>query len=320
MLCPPLDLDPIIRTMNIAIIGTINRDTIYPFKGPKIESYGGILYNIMALASLLTDQTALFPICNLGHDVQRPVFNRLDHFPNIDRRGIHIVPHLNNHAILRYTSPTQGKEYLQNRVPPLTFNQVAFSLDCDFILINFISGFDLSLETLRQIREKYTGNIYIDIHNLTSDVAKNGSRSLKYPAHWAEWVENCDIVQFNQDEAQILADQELSSYGDLSHFAQRVYDIGPEVILITLGKEGSIIAYGDDGGVTVDHCRGCETPVIDPTGCGDVFSAGFITEFIRSEDPVRANRFANRIAGMNCAVHGVEGLYTIGDRISRQRR
>ena len=304
--------------MKIAVIGTINRDTIYPYRGLKIESYGGILYNLIALASLLQEKATLFPICNLGNDLQDTINQTLEPFHTILRKGIRIVPLRNNHAILRYTSPTQRKEYLENRVPPLTFKQVELSLKCDHILINFISGFDLSLETLKQLRDAFEGIIFIDIHSLTLGLAKDGTRFLRHLDDWTEWIRQGNIIQLNHSEAQILARQKLSHYDDLADFAKQILENGPHVVLVTLAEEGSVMAYKSDSSMILDRCPAYHVVNVDSTGCGDVFSAGFIAEYLRSQDPLTANRFANRVAGINCTLRGLEELQRIGEIVSAE--
>lgn len=303
--------------MKIAVIGTINRDTIYPYKGPKIESYGGILYNLIALASLMPKKVTLFPVCNLGEDVRGPVFQKIDRFGNIDRRGIRIVGQKNNHAILRYTSPGDRKEFLENRVPALTFNQVEMFLDSDLILINFISGFDLSLETLRRVKDKSEGMIFLDVHSLTLGLAEDGCRFPKGLDNWREWAEQTNIIQLNGDEAQTLAGRRLGSYQDFVDFGREVFEAGPNVVLITLAAEGSIVVHGKGCQVEVARCPGFRTHLTDPTGCGDVFSAGFVAEYVRSADPVAANRFANRAASTNCTLNGLDELHKIGEIVQR---
>jgi len=299
--------------MKIAILGTINRDTIYPYRGRKIDSYGGILYNIIALASLMREEVALLPICNLGEDVRDAVFKRIERFENIDTRGIRIVNRKNNHAILRYTSANERKEFLENRVPPITFHQVESFLDCDVILINFISGFDLSLQTLRQVSEKSRGRIFIDVHSLTLGVAGDGSRFLRRLDNWREWIAQADVIQLNTAEAQILADRKTMRDIDLIDFGREIFKAGPDVVLITLASRGSIVVYEEDCHIKVDRCRAFRTSMSDPTGCGDVFSAGFVAEYIRSKDPVAASRFANRVAGVNCTLSGLEELHRMGE-------
>ncbi len=48
--------------------------------------------------------------------------------------------------------------------------------------------------------------------------------------------------------------------------------------------------------------------VVDVTGCGDVFGAGFVTEYLRSSNFYRAMEFANRAAGVNSLLRGTNEL------------
>ena len=61
----------------IAAIGTINRDTIHLPSGKKHESYGGLLYSIIALAQLTEDDCEILPVVNLGRDCSEAVMGML---------------------------------------------------------------------------------------------------------------------------------------------------------------------------------------------------------------------------------------------------
>ena len=311
--------DSIVRFMNIAVIGTINRDTIYPFTGSKTESYGGILYNVIALAALMPEDVSLFPICNLGEDIREPVFRRMTQFQNIDTTGVRIVHHNNNHAVLRYTSPKDRTEYLENRVPPLTFQQIECALHCDFILVNFISGFDVTLDALKRLRKNFPRHIFIDIHSLTLHIDKDGRRYPKRPPDWLEWIQQADIIQLNDDEALILKGAEFRNKDSLITFVEEVIKTGPNVVLITLAEKGSLVGYRSGDELKIDRCPASQVSLTDGTGCGDVFSSGFIAEYIRSGDPVAANVFANRVAGINCTLSGLDELSTLGSLLSQQQ-
>ena len=299
--------------MKIAIIGSINRDTIYPFQGPAIKSYGGILYNTIALASFMRNVATVVPICNVGVDVQKFVFQKLMRHQNIEKRGLYRIHQKNPHAILTYTSPSNRREVLENRVPPLTFTQVEPFLNCDLILINFITGFDLSLATLKKIRASFKGCIFIDIHSLTLGIAKDGTRILKHLGNWKEWIQQADIIQLNQIEAQSLADRPLSNQHDLTQFAQHILENGPHIVLITLGIKGSVAACKRNSQAQVHRCPALNVETVDTTGCGDVFSAGFIAEYVISHNISTANRCANHAAGINCTLLGLEELERIGE-------
>lgn len=67
----------------VAVVGTINRDTITHIDGTITESYGGVLYNVTALSQLLGDQVVIKPCLNLGYDVYPVVVGKLNRLGNV---------------------------------------------------------------------------------------------------------------------------------------------------------------------------------------------------------------------------------------------
>ncbi len=47
---------------------------------------------------------------------------------------------------------------------------------------------------------------------------------------------------------------------------------------------------------------------VDPTGCGDVFSAAFVIKYYQSFDPVESAIYASKIASKNAQHKGIEWL------------
>ena len=77
--------------LRIALLGTINRDTIYTADGVTTESYGGLLYSILALAEIASSQVAIYPICNVGADMETVVRKKLAPYPHVKFDGIRFV-------------------------------------------------------------------------------------------------------------------------------------------------------------------------------------------------------------------------------------
>ena len=138
---------------------------------------------------------------------------------------------------------------------------------------------------------------------------------------WRRWIEMFDVVQMNEVEARLLAgtDHEtaaaggpggpgglLEAEGDFIAFGRSVISLGPSVCVITRGPLGPVTVYRNDRepaafAIPSEPVRG----VVDTTGCGDAFAAGFVTEYVTSKDPVSATRLANRVASVNCTVAGL---------------
>ncbi len=298
----------------IAVLGTINRDTILLPGGQVRESYGGLLYSILPLAILMEADTAIFPVVNLGRDVQEPVKAILSRYQRISLDGVRVVPQQNNHAILTYRSAGEREEVLEGGVPTLTYEQIAPFLDADILLVNFISGRDLTLETMKRIRANTGATIYADMHSLTLGIDRKGRRYWRQVSNWPEWMAQADVVQVNRREAQLFYGTKMDSEEALLSFGRKVMGAGPSVLLITLGAEGSAMISDSGEGVGLERFR-VHSPeqIKDTTGCGDVFLAAFVAEQARSGDSQKASRFANLVAGVKCGLSGIEELETLKD-------
>lgn len=98
-----------------------------------------------------------------------------------------------------------------------------------------------------------------------------------------------DIVKASDEDARLIFDE-----GRLSdqEAAQRFVDWGAGIGIITQGERGSLV-------VTQEHkYRVPPIPgnVIDVTGGGDSYIAGFLAEYLRSRDPWESGLFASAVA------------------------
>jgi len=297
---------------NIVIIGTINKDTIIFPNRKKTESFGGILYNILTLSYLGREDVKIYPVCNLGYDVYGQVISHLKNSDNVELGGIKKVNCKNNHAFLLINKKNQREEALKNRVPPLSFSQIEPFLGADVILVNFISGFDLSLLTLKKIRKSTDALIFMDVHSLTLGVDESGKRFFDAPKNWREWIRQADMVQMNLSELKELSKRNLKSQQEIKEFGKCILNLGPKAVVVTLGKEGALMIF--DG--KVRRFEGSKVRRFkDTTGCGDVFSAGFLICYRHTKDLMKSVNFANYVAGEKCKISGVEGMKKLFDKI-----
>jgi sugar/nucleoside kinase (ribokinase family) len=307
--------------MKIVALGTINRDTILLPDGDIQESFGGLLYSIVPLALFTEPGTEVVPVVNLGRDVAGPVTAIMSQYPQISLEGVHLVSEKNNHAILRYRSQGEREEVLEGGIPPVTFEQIAPFLDADLFLVNFISGRDLSLETLKLVRTSTMANIYMDIHSLCLGIDQKGRRNWQAVPHWREWMGQADVVQVNRGEARQLFGDRIQSEQGLLAFGREVIKAGPSVLLITLGSQGSLMIVASKSGVRRQRFSPQPPPKIrDTTGCGDVFLAAFVAQHARSGDAHKASLFANFVAGAKCGLSGIEELEVLKELAAKLQK
>lgn len=298
----------------IALLGTINRDTIHTADGVTTESYGGLLYSILALAEIAADRATIYPICNVGRDMEDVVREKLAPYPQVKLDGIRFVPGKNPHCFLDYDAQGRKRETLRYDVPQLSLSQIEPFLGCDAMCFNFITGMELALETAQGVHESAAGLLLMDVHSLTLGIDDNRRRFWRVPPQWKAWVGCVDVVQMNEQEGALLAGESLDGEGATCRFASRVLAAGPSALIITRRYRGSELIVQDDRAEVAIH-RFAAAPIGEPrdeTGCGDTFLMGYTWAFLNTGDRAVASRFANRVAGINVCLRGIEGIGQIG--------
>ncbi|MGB2981055.1 MAG: carbohydrate kinase family protein [Candidatus Zixiibacteriota bacterium] len=293
----------------VTVIGTINRDTLIFPRGKRTESFGGILYNLSALSGLGGKWMEVYPVCNVGYGVYDRVREILESYENVRPDGVKKVGRKNNHAFLLIDQESERQEVLKNRVPVLSFSQIEPFLECDVILVNFISGFDITLSTLKKIRRSTAALIFMDVHSLTLGIRRDGRRFFRSPKSWKEYIKQADLVQTNMAELSVLAEKSLKSPSDIRDFGEYVLSLGPRALLVTLGEEGAIMIYRHGEGCRLKKDEGIKVRGFkDAIGAGDAFSAGFLVRYFQSRSLVWSLDFANRVAAEKCKTSGAEGV------------
>lgn len=284
----------------IGAIGTINRDTIYQPGGGQVESWGGLLYNLKYLCE--GGVGTIIPAVNIGRDSFKPIIKILGQFNNIDLSQIQKVPEKNNHCFLHYHNQSHKCEILKGGVPSLTYFRIKPLLDCDLVLVNFISGPDVRLSALEKFRENYDGIIYMDIHSLTlgrRKVPGGYRRHLRRPRYWQRYAACADILQINEGEFELLSGQEFTLETGIDFVGDNLNSL--RCLTVTRGASGCSLIFREDGFLLGRNVPARKVgKVYDTTGCGDVFGAGFIREYLKSKDFIKAARSGNRLAAERC--------------------
>jgi sugar/nucleoside kinase (ribokinase family) len=104
----------------------------------------------------------------------------------------------------------------------------------------------------------------------------------------AEGLSYIDLLKAGEQEAR-----ELSGEGEVTQAALRLASYGPGEIIITRGSKGSVIlSAGKFFYIPAFPAR----EIIDPTGCGDTYMAGYLYQRLHSGDSASVGRFAAAVA------------------------
>lgn len=327
--------------MRLGVVGTMVWDRIFArdVRSEPVEEWGGISYALSALQAVVPDEWEIVPIMKVGRDLRERAYDFLRDLPSLDlNEGIVLVDEPNNRVELRYQDAERRCERLTGGVPPWTWEELAPHLsNIDALYVNFISGFEMPLETAQRLRIGFHGPIYADLHSLMLGVDVTGMRVPKPLREWAEWVHCFDIVQVNEDELALLS----HFWGDPWRFAAQAVGEELRLLVVTLGSRGAAYIASPSfqgnplswrrpglhvnkqlsrpGAAASEKISAPEVPSSgDPTGCGDVWGATFFMRLLLGDDVRAAITEANRVAARNVQHRGATGLHQfLKGRISR---
>lgn len=312
--------------MRVGVIGSFVWDVIHG-RDPRalpVEEWGGITYALSGLDAALPDDWEIVPLIKVGEDLApraREFIASLTHIAG-DATVIE-VPYPNNRVELRYYSDERRSEILTGGVPGwnwLGLKPVLATARLDALYINFLSGWELDLETTQLVRGHFAGPIYCDLHMLAWAVQPTGLRTLRPIPNVREWCSCFDLLQVNEDEMTMLAPDPMALAATALH-------AGVRCLIVTLGKRGAVYFAPPDFngiddirpsgslGASTGPVRTALVPIEaatltdgDPTGCGDVWGATYFSRLLAGDNLGDAILAAHRAAARNVSHRGATGL------------
>jgi hypothetical protein len=323
------------RKRRVGVIGSFVWDVIHgrDRRTVPIEEWGGITYALAALDAALDDAWEIVPLLKVGEDLAdraRAFVRTLRHLaPDAE---LIAVPYPNNRVELRYLDAERRSEHLSGGVPGWTWLGLKPLLEAarlDALYINFLSGWELDLETARLVRAHFDGPIYCDLHMLVMAVQPDGLRVPRPLPDVAAWCSCFDVLQVNEDELAMMAPDPMM-------LAATAMAAGVSCLCVTLGRQGAVyvaapgfdglaalpprghgLATGPRGGSgalgAVRTARLASVPARvegdgDPTGCGDVWGATCFSRLLSGDMLEDAMTAAMRAASRNVEHRGASGL------------
>lgn len=201
---------------------------------------------------------------------------------------------------------------LIGRAAPIDSIDPAWFADAKAVLVGPILG-ELSFENIRRIRDHYDGLFFCDPQGLIRGADESGRiYHEKVPGIW-EVFELFDIVKPNELEAQVLTGVDCRE--DPYKAAKIIYGAGPRVVIVTLAELGSVIY---DGNEFIDIPPYTNIDLLDSTGAGDTYMAGFTYEYLRTKDLRKAGCFASCTSSIMIEHTGPD--FPMTDRAVRARQ
>jgi len=184
--------------------------------------------------------------------------------------------------------------------------------DSEAVLIGPILG-EVSFDNIRKIRSNFSGLFFCDPQGLLRGADQSGRIYHEKPEGIEEVLGLFDIVKPNELEGKVLTgiDCRQNPY----EAARIIKSWGPKIVIVTLAELGSIIY---DGERFVD-IPPYQIDLIDSTGAGDTYMAGFTFEYLRTHDLRQSGCFASCVSSIMIEQVGPDFALTESEVRRRQQ-
>lgn len=269
--------------MKLLIIGHSVLDFI---KSDKIEkiSAGGIYYTITALNRLKENDDQIF-LCSQFDDESYSYF-KLE-FEKVNSKLLQKVDKIPR-VHLNLQKDGERHEAYENITNNLSIDISNLNL-FDGILINMITGFDITITQLNQIKNNFSGLIFMDVHTLSRGLNDDYKREFRLIPDFKTWAACLDIIQVNQNELFTISQKKTEM-----EIAEEILNTGVKVLCVTKGDLGAKIFYHRQNEITSYFIAANKISNPNIIGCGDIFGASFFYSYIRNKNAI--NSLTNAVA------------------------
>ena len=289
--------------MRFLVIGHFAFDVFHSQDGSEVETSGGILHAVRTMAMLAGKGDVVIPVFGVQRGERTPLISQLERLPGIDTSGI-----------FEFEQPTNRVHYFLSKggsrvacskdiSPPIPFDRIKRYLDVDGILVNMVSGSDIALETLDQIRMAVRSGgvpIHFDYHNLTLGINAMHERFRRPAPEWRRWAFMIDTLQLNEEEIAGLPVERMPEERTVGH----LLTLSVKAVLVTRGHRGVTLYQNEHKHVLRSEIGAASGDgSAERIGSGDVFGAAFVYHYVRSSNVRVSAETANSIAGSHRQMH-----------------
>lgn len=174
----------------------------------------------------------------------------------------------------------ERKQRVLAKADPFTIQQLEH-VDAKVFHLGSLLADDFPTEVVEYLSRK--GRVSIDVQGYLREVRDEKV----YPIDWKEKLKvlkHTYYLKVNETEMETI-----TGLKDAHEAAKLIHAWGVTEVIITLGSEGSLV-YVDDKFYEIPSYPPHE--VVDATGCGDTYSAGYLYKRLQGATPTEAGKFA----------------------------
>ncbi len=216
--------------------------------------------------------------------------NELNYVNQLRERGNNIqVIHSTNTVYFENIYGNNPDDRIQNvlhKADPFKSNDLT-NINAQIFHLGPLLADDIPVEMIKQLAVK--GRVSLDVQGYLRKVINN-------KVYATAWINKNDALPYisilKADVAELKA---LTGCHNTEDGIKQLADYGIKEIVITNGSKGSII-YAD--GILYDISAYQPKIIVDATGCGDTYKAGYLYRRIKNDNIQQAGEFAAAMAAL----------------------
>jgi sugar/nucleoside kinase (ribokinase family) len=273
---------------DICCVGHITLDKVVTTKGTVRMAGGTSFYFSNAISSM-----------DLRYILVTTLAKKELHFvSDLEDRGIEVtVPAFSAHTVHFENNYTEDQDHRSQRVlqlsDPFTKEQLS-DINARIFHLGPLLADDIPVDLIKTLSKK--GKVSLDVQGYLRKVENEKVYSVDWHAK-KEALRYVDILKANESEMEVL-----TRCTDVREAAVVLFNWGVKEIVITLGSKGSVIYNGIDF-FYIPAYRPV-TSVVDATGCGDTYMAGYLYQRLKGKGYQFAGEFAAAMATLKIESSG----------------
>jgi cytidine kinase len=262
------------QSFDVAVVGHFAIDTIHLPRRPKpFVGLGGSVTYVSFVTKRLDGSVAV--ISKVGSDFPEAYMWLLR------EEGIDVssVVKLKREGTTRFDLEyskdlTNRKLKLESKAAPINVSNLPKSLEAKAVHIAPIDD-EVTYEVVEQLKRN-AEVVSLDPQGLLRRFDKKTGKSASRSSFDKRLFSLINIYKSSLEEISALTGE-----SDIDVAIKTLHDFGVKTVIVTLGSQGAVLSVEK----TVYNIPPCNSRVIvDPTGAGDAFIGGFLTEYIRQKD------------------------------------
>jgi len=295
--------------VDVVVIGHVIKETIkFPERtiGPILGSpaaYSSVAAARLGVKAGITTRVGK----DIPQDLLKPLFEA-----GVDTAGLKVEGEDTTTNLLLYDASGNKRFRYLKKAPDILFNDIPRSYLAAPIFYICPINYEVSLETIRYI------------HSLDKIVAMDlggwgGAASTTHPKGEKDYhilkklMKYLRIVKASIEDCRYLFHSRDIPANEIPHL---FVEWGAKIGIVTLGENGSIVANKKKE-LRVPAFSG---NVIDCTGAGDVYSAGFLAEYLRTKNVEKSALFASATSSLVIEDSGGVSVKRMPDRAKVLKR